>query len=131
MALQATAGQYMAIRGEADLHATIPAIEHLLASVNAPEMRWVRPAVAAAAALAYAEAGRGEDAQRAIAGVLPVIERAAGWAAHYPQVVYTVIEALWVLESRRHVEVLEQNLREKILAPDFRFIHTDARLALA
>src|SRR5262249_10162454 len=82
-------------------------------------------------ALAYAQAGRGEDAERAIAGLLPVIERAAGWAGNYPLVVYWVIEALWVLESRCHVEVLERNLREKILAPDFRFYHTDARLALA
>ena len=42
-----------------------------------------------------------------------------------------MIEALWVLERRDHVEVLERNLREKTLAADFRSPGTDARLSLA
>jgi hypothetical protein len=42
-----------------------------------------------------------------------------------------VIEALWVLERRDHVEILERNLREKTLAADFRSPGTDARLSLA
>ena len=42
-----------------------------------------------------------------------------------------MIEALWVLERRDHVEVLERNLRAKTLAPDFRSRGTDARLSLA
>jgi tetratricopeptide (TPR) repeat protein len=50
---------------------------------------------------------------------------------HYTQILYRMIEALWVLGRLDHVNVLERNLREKTLAPDFRYVHTDARLALA
>lgn len=41
------------------------------------------------------------------------------------------IETLWDLGRRDHVELLERNLRQKTLAPDFRLITVDARLALA
>jgi len=82
-------------------------------------------------ALSYAHAGRGEDALQAVERVLPAIERAAGWAVNYTVVIQFVVEALWVLERRDHADVLERNLREKTLAPDFRYPHTDARLSLA
>jgi hypothetical protein len=35
------------------------------------------------------------------------------------------------VERSDHAELLECNLREKTLAPDFRYPHTDARLSLA
>jgi len=38
---------------------------------------------------------------------------------------------LWVLERRDHIEVIERNLREKVIAPDFRYLSQDGRLALA
>jgi hypothetical protein len=38
---------------------------------------------------------------------------------------------LWYLGRTDHVEVLERNLREKTLEPDFRYDHCDARLAMA
>jgi hypothetical protein len=50
---------------------------------------------------------------------------------HYTQILYRMIEALWVLGRLDHADVLERNLREKTLGPDFRYVHTDARLALA
>jgi hypothetical protein len=42
-----------------------------------------------------------------------------------------LIEVLWVLERCDYADLLERNLREKTLAPDFRYLQTDARLALA
>jgi len=93
---------------------------------DAPEARWLRAVEWAFAALAYAYEGRVDDALRALERVLPVIERAAGWALNYTVVIGSVI-----LERRDHTDVLERNLRHKTLAPDFRFPHTDARLALA
>jgi hypothetical protein len=68
---------------------------------------------------------------RALERVLPAIERATGWALTYTLLLYLVIDALWVLERTDHTEVLERNLREKTLDPDFRYPGTDARLALA
>ena len=108
----------------------LPGSEQSLAK-DAPENRWLRSVVWAAAASAYAYEGRRDDALRALEQALPAIERGAGWALGYTLLIGFVIEALWVLERRDHVEVLERNLRAKTLAPDFRCTNTDARLTLA
>jgi hypothetical protein len=75
--------------------------------------------------------GHGQESLQALERTLPVLERAPGWIMHYTQVLYRRIEALWVLGPTDHASVLERNLREKTLAPDFRYVHTDVRLALA
>jgi hypothetical protein len=49
----------------------------------------------------------------------------------YPVLAYNTAEVLWLLEHLEHVEVLEENLRAKVLEPDFRFPMGDARLAMA
>jgi len=108
----------------------LPGIEQLLAK-DAPENRWVRSLEWADAARSYAYEGRRDDALRALEQALPAIERGASWALAYTSLIGFVIEALWLLERRDHVEVLERNLREKTLAADFRSLGTDARLSLA
>jgi DNA-binding SARP family transcriptional activator len=128
--LEGVPADYMGVQGEG-YGLFLPLIEGLLAQAEVPENRWVGAAVRAGAALAYAYAGRGEDALRTLERVFPAIERAAGWAWAYTVLVYWVIEALWVLERCDHADVLEHNLRQKTLASDFRYPHTDARLALA
>jgi tetratricopeptide (TPR) repeat protein len=125
--LQAVPFSYAAIRGEG----YEPLIDSLLAQAASPENRWFRAAVLAATAVVHANAGRAKDALEVLERVLPAIERAAGWAVAYTLVLYWLIEALWLLGRHDHAERLEFNLREKTLAPDFRFPHTDARLALA
>jgi|GEM_PF-509569 len=127
--LEAVVLEHTLIRGEG-YGLLVPAIEPGLAEID-PGNRSSGAAVAAAAAVIYAYAGRGEDARSTLERVLPAIDRAAGWAATYTTMLYWVIEALWVLECQDHVEMLERNLRNKTLAPDFRYPHTDARLALA
>jgi class 3 adenylate cyclase/tetratricopeptide (TPR) repeat protein len=127
--LQAAHFDHAYVRGEG-YGLFVPVAERLLAEA-APEMRYMTAAIRALAALLYAHAGRGEDALQALERVLPAIERAAGWAFNYTALLYFVIEALWVLGRRDHAAVLEHNLREKTLKPDFRYPHTDARLALA
>jgi len=106
-------------------------IETPLPRARAPANPWFRAAVLAAAAFVCAHTERVTEALKAIERVLPAIERAAGWAVTYTLVIYWVIEALWVLDRPDHADLLERNLREKTLSPDFRFPHTDARLALA
>jgi DNA-binding SARP family transcriptional activator len=108
----------------------LPVINRFLAE-DAQETRFLGGVVGALGALLYAHEGRGEDALRALERALPAIERAAGCAHNYTVVIYFAIEALWVLERRDHADMLERNLRQKTLAPDFRYHHTDARLALA
>jgi tetratricopeptide (TPR) repeat protein len=106
-------------------------IESLLAQAATPENHWFRAAVLAATAVVYAHTERVDEALQVLERVLPAVERAAGWAVTYTLVIYWMVEALWVLGRHDHTERLERNLREKTLAPDFRFPHTDARLALA
>ena len=40
-------------------------------------------------------------------------------------------ETLWLTERTDHIEVIERNLREKVIEPDFRYPMMDGRLALA
>ncbi|HME70547.1 MAG TPA: hypothetical protein VKM54_11860 [Myxococcota bacterium] len=108
----------------------VPVNERFLAE-DALELRHMKAMGRAVGALLYAHTGRGEDALRALGRLLPAIERGAGWAVFYTNLIYTVIEALWILDRRDHADVLERNLREKTLAPDFRSPRTNARLALA
>ena len=46
-------------------------------------------------------------------------------------IVCFAIEVLWLLERTDRADVLEANLREKTLKPDFRYVQVDARLSLA
>jgi tetratricopeptide (TPR) repeat protein len=108
----------------------LPGIERLLVD-DPPEICWLRATVWAMAEFVYAYEGRRDDALCALEQALPAIERGAGWALLYTVMIGFVIEALWVLERRDHVEVLERNLRQKTLAPDFRHSHMDGRLSLA
>jgi DNA-binding SARP family transcriptional activator/tetratricopeptide (TPR) repeat protein len=127
--LDAVLLEHTLVRGEG-YGLLVSAIEPRLAEID-PGNRSSLAAIGAAAALIYAYAGRREDARSTLERVLPAIDRAPGWAATYTTMLYWVIEALWVLECQDHVEMLERNLRDKTLAPDFRYPHTDARLALA
>jgi hypothetical protein len=127
--LQAVAFEHIGLSGEG-YGLFLPVIDQLLAA-HTQEIRWATAAEWTAAASIYAHEQRGHDALRALERVLPAVERAAGWALTYTLVLYLVIDALWVLERTDHTEVLERNLREKTLAPDFRYPGTDARLALA
>ncbi|HBZ68240.1 MAG TPA: hypothetical protein DEP35_00155, partial [Deltaproteobacteria bacterium] len=127
--LQAVPLEHAGIRGEG-YGVFLPAIDQLLAA-ETQEIRWAMAAVWTAAALVCAHEGRCDDALRAFHRVLPAIERAPGWAATYTVMTYLAIEVLWVLDRIDHIDLLERNLREKTLKPDFRYPHTDARLALA
>jgi len=108
----------------------LPVFERLLAD-NTLSLRHVRAVTLATAATCYAHAGRREEALRTLRRTLPAVERGAGWVDNYAAIVYFAIEAVWILGSRDHTDTLERNLREKTLTPDFRWPHTDARLALA
>jgi tetratricopeptide (TPR) repeat protein len=117
------------VRGEG-YELLLPVFDRIFAS-DSPGLRFVMAIALAAAAAFYAHVGRGEDALRALGRVLPAIERAAGWANNYTATLHYGIEVVWVLGRRDHIDVLERNLCEKTLGPDFRYPHTDARLALA
>jgi hypothetical protein len=117
------------VRGEG-FESGLPVGEAFLEEA-APENRFAKAPTCAYMACFYAHVGRHADALRSLEAAMPAILQAPGWAQNYTAMIHLVIEALWTLARRDHVELLERNLREKTLAPDFRRAHADARLSLA
>ncbi len=98
---------------------------------DAPEARWVIPVTRAGAAYAYAQLGDAENALRNLEALLGAVDAAPSWSVLYPLTLHLAIGALWTLGRPDSAGTLERNLRSKVLAPDFRFPHTDACLSLA
>lgn len=61
----------------------------------------------------------------------PAIENGAGWAIGYTPMALFAARIIWVLNTAAHAELIERNIRKKVLAPDFRWTSGDSRLALA
>jgi DNA-binding SARP family transcriptional activator len=85
----------------------------------------------AMAARVSARLGRADGALGYLERLVPWLEEAPGWSVHFPCMAGYAAETLWLLERLDHLEVVERALHEKVLAPDFRDIAVDARLALA
>jgi hypothetical protein len=92
---------------------------------------WAQAGGDAAVASGMARLGRPELALQHLTAVLPALERAAPWALTYLRTACDAAEALWLLDRRDHLPVIEAALRDKALPADFRFPMMDARLALA
>ena len=97
----------------------------------AAENHYAFAALQAVAALAYAGLGQPEKALHALGTLVAPLERAPGWANSYTLVACLCATALWALQRTDHIEVIERNLREKVITPDFRFPMQDGRLAMA
>jgi tetratricopeptide (TPR) repeat protein len=109
--------------------AAAPLIEFWLGR-DAREGRYSRALQRSIGALAFAQAGREDDALAMIAKALPAIERAPIGEVNLPCVLCNSAWALWILERTDHIEAIEKSLREKVVGPDHRFILQDGRLAL-
>jgi len=127
--LGAVPAEHAIVRGEG-LTEQIPNYEAVLRFAT-PESQWAMALTRAGSALAYAEAGRSIDALAAVRAVEPALERAQGWAIGYTATVHLAVSALWHLGLGEGAGAIERCLREKTLAPDFRYPHADARLSLA
>jgi tetratricopeptide (TPR) repeat protein len=128
----AAAGDLLVARGGSteDAGAQMRDTVATLARESPIELRWVGAALRAAEAGMLAFEGQSEAALQVLAGVADALERAPGWAGNYLLVTSSAVHALWTLRRADYVEILERNLREKILPPDFRYPSTDARLFL-
>ncbi len=92
---------------------------------------WFRIYTLASVARIYARMGHVEPAVQALAGLLPAIERWPEWATNYARVVCEAAETLWLTERTDHSEVIERNLREKVIEPGYHSPFAESRLALA
>jgi len=127
--LGAVAAERAQIRGEG-FEELLPAYS-LALSIDVPEARWVQPITRAGAAAAYAMLGREAEALALLEPVRDALAIAPGWSPNYVPTLHLAIAALWTLDRPDRLEPLERLLREKVLAPDFRHPHSDARLSLA
>src|SRR5262245_6382325 len=89
------------------------------------------PAFGAAIARTHARMGRVERAMRRLASVVPIIEQAPAGARDYTHMACDAAETLWLTERTDRIEVIEHNLRAKVVEPDFRWPMMDGRLAMA
>jgi tetratricopeptide (TPR) repeat protein len=91
---------------------------------------WYAAGVKATSARTHARAGHVERAMWWLGQVLPAIERAPGWTEHYPRIACDAAETLWLTSRLDSIEIIERNLREKVIDPDFYYPMMDGRLAL-
>ena len=96
-----------------------------------PALAWGLGFVYSVAAHASAACGRVDDAMRHLGSLVPWLEEAPGWSLTFDRQVAVAAGTLWRLERLDNLEVIERALREKVIAPDFRYAMVDGRLALA
>jgi len=85
----------------------------------------------AAKARIHARLGRTDKAMHWLATAIPAVERAPAWAQAYVRLASDAAETLWLIERTDHIATIEHNLREKVIATDFRYPMMDGRLSLA
>ena len=105
-------------------------VEPLLQQREA-ENQWASAIIRAAGASIHARLGNEKEALRLLGTLQAPLERAPGWSPNYSAIACAAANALWDLERTDHLEVIERSLLEKVIAPDYRYPMTDARLALA
>jgi tetratricopeptide (TPR) repeat protein len=110
---------------------------------DAPMFGWRTPDVAvgvvkyyraptdAAVARTHAHMGRAERALRRLARTVVAIEKAPGWAENYVRMICDAAATLWLTERTDFVDVIERNLRAKIVIDVIPYPMMDGRLALA
>ena len=96
-----------------------------------PQSRFALTAMATAAAYINARIGNVDVALRWIGQVPAALEAGTPFVPIYASVACNAALALWFLNRTDHVEIIERNLRDKVLAPDFRPVMRDSRLSLA
>jgi class 3 adenylate cyclase/tetratricopeptide (TPR) repeat protein len=79
---------------------------------------------------ACARMGFFEPALEHLSSALPAIERAPA-SPTCTVMAWDAAEILWLSQRTDWVEIIKRNVREKVIAPDFRFPMMDGRLALA
>ncbi|HUA34310.1 MAG TPA: AAA family ATPase [Candidatus Binataceae bacterium] len=96
-----------------------------------PEGKWGMSLGFAYSARSFAAAGQSEIALNFLSMLPNAIERGAPWALNYVGTICMAATTIWSLKRTDYIEIIERNLREKVLKPDFHFPMSDSRLCLA
>jgi class 3 adenylate cyclase/tetratricopeptide (TPR) repeat protein len=126
--LFAAVGGYEILRGE---RLPSAALSGLASYSDAPDVRWAWSAMAALRGWLLAQEGNADEAMPVLRELAPVVERAGGWAPNYPLLVHFLVRILWELQRTDELDLLERNIRTKIVEPDVRYPDTDGRWMLA
>ncbi len=95
------------------------------------EIKWTLSGATAYVACGYAYSGQPDRALRYLNELPLAVEKGASWGINYIPMTLLAAATLWLLNRTDHVEVIEQSIRQKVLAPDLRWPAVDARLELA
>jgi len=102
-----------------------------LATTTEPALAWGLGTVSAISARAAARAGRPDEAITYLQLLRPWLEKAPAWTTNFTAMACHAAETLWLLHRFDGLPLIERALREKVVAPDFRYTGVDGRLALA
>ena len=102
-----------------------------LMAQSQPEIQWARSTIDAAGARILGVAGHVDDSLAALDALSRRLDRIPPWDANITRVLCDAAHALWALERVDHLEVIERNLRAKVIEPDFRYPMFDGRQAMA
>ncbi len=83
------------------------------------------------AAMVLARLGRAEAALQMLSAAPVALDRAPAWVPGYTAMACDAAATLWFAERTEYAECVERNLRDKVIAADFRYPMEDGRLALA
>ena len=96
-----------------------------------PENNWAFAITCSNSAYLAVRTERIDLALQLIGSITNALEQGAPWEPTYSAVACDAGATLWFANHRDSNEVVERNLREKVIAPDFRWPMRDGRLALA
>ncbi len=96
-----------------------------------PESKWASAMINAYASYLLTQIGQGELALQRLALLPAALERGAPWDRTFCSTACIAAATLWMLNSTALAEIVERNIRLKVLAPDFRSPLSDSRLSLA
>jgi class 3 adenylate cyclase/tetratricopeptide (TPR) repeat protein len=95
------------------------------------ENQWASAPIRAAGSYLFSRINQPDLALQRYLSLLPAIKGGAGWTYVYGGMACDAASVLWFLNRTDSIEVVEENLREKVVAPDFRYPMRDSRLSLA
>ena len=96
-----------------------------------PDQLWAAGPYRAAGAAVLAINGHADAAMGLLGAVLPALERGEGAFVNYTAMACSAASALWATERTDYLDVIERNLRRKVVEPDFRYPEVDGRSSLA
>lgn len=96
-----------------------------------PEGKWGRSVALAFSAVAFSSAGEVDMGASFLSLITDAIERGAPWSLNYIGTACMAATASWILNRTDNIELIERNIREKVVKPDFHFPMSDGRLSLA